>query len=297
MEKTSSKRKSKRSKSRPLQKSRSSQRSSQKSRSSQRSSRKSRSSQRSSRKSRSSQRSSQKSRSSKQSSTIKENIYECPKTPSHQVGIDRDSEHWLKVNTGKDLSMKKGNHYIKTPGISTGLYVMIVLKENPEIIYLLKEFDDFFYNRPTRYPDDVFNEDMGMIGHSSIYTDDEMEMEWTKENTARLLESEASSEKNKKKKKKMLKQAKRIRNQCLLVYAGQLYYDTNTGIVLWTNHSGHFQAKAENRYLVNLPDNLFIPMSSKKIQERLEEHIINSPPTSPVSSPGKVKKMLKKLGM
>ena len=174
---------------------------------------------------------------------------------------------------------------------------MIVLKENPEIIYLLKEFDDFFYNRQTRYPRDVYNEDMGMIGHSSIYTDDEMEMEWTKENTARLLESEASSEKNKKKKKKLLKKAKRIRNQCLLVYAGQLYYDTNTGIVMWTNHSGHFQAKAENRYLVNLPDNLFIPMSSKKIQERLEEHIINSPPTSPVSSPGKVNKLLRKLGM
>ena len=271
--------------------------SSQKSRSSQRSSQKSRSSHRSSRKSRSSQRSSRKSRSSKQSSTIKENIYECPKTPSHQVGIDRDSEHWLKVNTGKDLSIKKGNHYIKTPGISTGLYVMIVLKENPEILYLLKEFDDFFYNRPHRYPDDVFNEDMGMIGHSSIYTSEEMEMEWTKENTARTLESEASSEKNKKKKKKLLKKAKRVRDQCLLVYAGQLYYDTNTGIVMWTNHSGHFQAKAENRYLVNLPDNLFIPMSSKKIQERLEEHIINSPPTSPVSSPGKVNKLLRKLGM
>jgi hypothetical protein len=295
MEKPKKTRSSKRS----SQKSRSSRksRSSGKSRSYQRSSGKSRSSQRSSRKSRSSQRSSIKSRSLKQSSTIKENIYECPKTPSHQVGIDRNSEHWLKVNTLTDLIMKKGNHYIKTPGISTGLYVMIVLKENPEIIYLLKEFDDFFYNRPHRYPVDVFDDDMGMIGHSSVYTSEEMEMEWTKENTARMLESEASAEKNKKKKKKLLKQAKRIRGQCLLMYAGQLYYDTNTGIVLWSNHSGHFQAKAENRYLVNLPDNLFIAMSSKKIQEKLEEHMINSPPTSPVSSPGKVKKLLQKFGM
>ena len=137
---------------------------------------------------------------------------------------------------------------------------------------------------------------MGMIGHSSIYTSEEMEMEWTKENTARTLESEASLEKNKKKKKKMLKKAKRIRNQCLLVYAGQLYYDVNTGIVLWTNHSGHFAPKVENRYLVNLPDNLFIPMGSQRIREKLEEHIINSPPTSPVGSPGTLKNMLKKIG-
>ena len=270
MEKQSSKRKSKRSKSRPLKKSRSLKRS----------------------------RSSRKSRSQKSgSSQVKEHIYECPKTPSHQVGIDRNSEHWLKVNTLKDLSMEKGNYYIKTPGISTGLYVMIVLKENPEIIFLLKEFDDLFYNRPHRYPHDVYNEDMGRIGHSSIYTSNEMEMEWTKENTARTLESQASSEKNIEERKKLLRHAKQARSQCLLIYAGQLYYDTNTGIVLWTNHSGHFAPKIENKYLVNLPDNLFIPMSSKKIQERLEEHIINSPPTSPVSSPGKVNKLLRKLGM
>ena len=90
--------------------------------------------------------------------------------------------------------------------------------------------------------------------------------------------------------------AKRIRNQCLLVYAGQLYYDVNTGIVLWTNHSGHFAPKVENRYLVNLPDNLFIPMGSQRIREKLEEHIINSPPTSPVGSPGTLKNMIKKIG-
>ena len=67
--------------------------------------------------------------------------------------------------------------------------------------------------------------------------------------------------------------------------------------MLWTNHSGHFQPKEENRYLVNLPDNKFIPMGSQKIQERLEEHIINSPPTSPVGSPGNLRKMLNKFGM
>ena len=66
-------------------------------------------------------------------------------------------------------------------------------------------------------------------------------MEWEKEKMAREFEQEASLLDDKKKKESLFKKAKQARNQCLIYYAGQLYYDR--GIVLWTNHRDIFSQK------------------------------------------------------
>ena len=234
--------------------------------SSKRSSRKS--SQRSSSK-RSSRKSSQ--RSSSKISSIKQHLNECPKTPFHQPTIERNSSSWLKINSKKDLIKKKENFFIKNRNISTGIYLLIILKENPDIIFLLKEYNDLSMNDYQEYelPQDA---EWPTYGHSSIYSNNEYRIEWMKETTARDLESKAKKEKNKKKKHNLLKNANYARSQCFLVYAGQLYYDKKQGIIMWTNHSGHFQPKSENRYLVGFPDSLFVPAGSKKIDEKLEEY-------------------------
>ena len=227
-----------------------------------------RSSQRSSSKRSSSKRSSQR---SSQRSSIKQHINECPKTPFHQPTIERNSSLWLKINSKKDLIKKKENFFIKNKNISTGIYLLIILKENPDIIFLLKEYNDLSMNDYQEYelPQDA---EWPTYGHSSIYSNEEYKIEWMKETTARDFESKAKKEKNKKKKHTLLKKANHARSQCFLVYAGQLYYDKKQGIIMWTNHSGHFQPKSENRYLVGFPDNLFVPAGSKKIDERLEEY-------------------------
>ena len=62
-----------------------------------------------------------------------------------------------------------------------------------------------------------------------------------------------------------------------------MYYDR--GIVLWTNHSGHFMPKEENMEKVGLPKELFVPMGSREIDDTIREHVLQSPPVSPASSP------------
>ena len=74
-----------------------------------------------------------------------------------------------------------------------------------------------------------------MIGHSSIYNADEFNMEWLKESFARENELLASKSKDKKTKRKHLRIARKTREQCLLYFAGQLFYDkeiTSYGIII-----------------------------------------------------------------
>ena len=215
------------------------------------------------------------SRRSSQSSVFNKNIYECPKTPFHQPTIKKDTDFWFKVNSLKDMKQNKDGFFFKNKNITTGIYLMIILKENPAIIFLLKEYDDLSMNEFKEYPE--FEEsEWPIYGHSSIYTNEEYKSEWMKETIARDFELKSKKEKNKKKKKDFLKNAEQARSQCFLIYAGKIYYDKKKGIIFWTNHSGHFQPKSENRYLVNLPDNLFISAGSKKIDEKLEKYFSES---------------------
>jgi len=202
---------------------------------------------------------------------------ECPKTPSHQLHISKKSSHWVKVDVKNEIYKDDDSYIIDNKSIGTGLYIMIVLKQDPDTLYLLKEFDDLFSFRQIEYPEAPL--DRGMIGHSSIFTEREFSMEWEKEKMAREFEQEASLLEDKKRKANLFKKAEQARNQCLIYYAGQLYYDR--GIVLWTNHSGHFQPKEEHMDKVGLPKELFVPMGSKKINEIIRRHTLDSPPVSP----------------
>lgn len=205
---------------------------------------------------------------------------ECPKVAFHQPTIDRAGKDWIRINLTKGI-LKMGPKYIlDDERVDTGRYIMIVMKQEPEILYLLKEFNDLSMTEYQDYeiPDD---REWPTYGHSSIYSDKEYEMEWTKESRAREFEKETEGVTAKESKEKSYKRARRIRNQCLLMYAGILYYDR--GIVLWTNHSGHFMPKEENKEKVGLPIELFVPTGSNEIEERLEEHSITSPPISPVN--------------
>ena len=49
-----------------------------------------------------------------------------------------------------------------------------------------------------------------------------------------------------------------------------LYYDKE--LVVWTNHSGHFQTKDHVKRKVGLSLDKFAPMSSKKIHTMIDQH-------------------------
>ena len=207
---------------------------------------------------------------------------ECPKTPYHQPTIDREGENWIKLDLTKDVVQEDDRYILANEGITTGIYIMIVLKTDPDTLYVLKEYDDLSMMAYNEYdiPDDA---EWPTYGHSSIYSNDEYQLEWLKETSAREYDKEAELEENATKKKKLFKKAEQARSQCLLYYAGIMYYDRE--IVLWTNHSGHFMPKAENMEKVGLPEELFVPMGSKEIDETIREHVLQSPPVSPASSP------------
>ncbi len=189
----------------------------------------------------------------------------CPKTPSHQLTVNRDGSNWFKL-TKNDINKKKNKYEIKRLNKLPGIYIIIVLKENPDIMYLLREFSDLFYRNSLDYPEAPVDD--GMIGHSSIYNDKEFQMEWMKEMTARDFELQASKTSDKVKKKMLNNKAKRTREQCLLYFAGQMYYDKQ--IVVWTNHSGHFQPSENVKHKVGLPVDKFEPMGSPNIHKLIE---------------------------
>ena len=139
-----------------------------------------------------------------------------------------------------------------------------------------REFKDLFYNAQIDYQGESTTATVGglswddTIGHSSIYTKPEFTIEWLKEQTARKHDLDASKESDPTKKKKLSRSARRTREQCLLYFAGQLYYDKE--IVVWTNHSGHFQTKDHVKRKVGLSLDKFAPMSSKKIHTMIDQH-------------------------
>lgn len=191
----------------------------------------------------------------------------CPKTPSHQLTINREGPNWLRITKNDIHKKKKRNKYeIKRLNKSPGIYIIIILKEDPNTLYLLREFTDLFYRNSLDYPEAPVDD--GMIGHSSIYSDQEFQMEWLKELTARDFELEASKTSDKSQQKLLNGRAKRIRQQCLLYFAGQLYYDKE--IVVWTNHSGHFQPLVNVKHKVGLPIDKFAPMGSPKINKSIQ---------------------------
>jgi hypothetical protein len=214
---------------------------------------------------------------------------ECPKIPFHQPSLDKDGKDWITVDLKKDILRMGSKYIIDDERVGTGIYIMVVMKEDPRTLHLLKEYNDLSMLQYQEYvlPKDA---EWPTYGHSSIYTKQEYDMEWLKEMEARKLEKETETEQDKDSKEKLYKKAHRIRKQCLLMFAGTLYYDR--GIVLWTNHSGHFQSKGENSPKVGLPNELFVPMGSREIEDRLREHVIKSPPVSPVSET-KTSKMMK----
>ena len=191
----------------------------------------------------------------------------CPKTPAHQLTINREGPNWFRLTKNDIHKKKKTNKYeIKKLNKLAGIYIIIILKEDPNTLYLLREFTDLFYRNSLDYPEAPVDD--GMIGHSSIYTDQEFQMEWLKEMTARGYELEASKTSDKIQKKLLNNRAKRIRQQCLLYFAGQLYYDKE--IVVWTNHSGHFQPNENVKNKVGLPMDKFAPMGSPKIEQSIQ---------------------------
>ena len=192
----------------------------------------------------------------------------CPKTPSHQLTINREGPNWMRLTKYDIHKKKKTNKYeIKRLNKLPGIYIVIILKEDPTIMYLLREYTDLFYRNSLDYPEAPV--DNGMIGHSSIYTDAEFQMEWLKELTARDFELKASKTTDKSQKKLLNNRAKRIREQCLLYFAGQLYYDKE--IVVWTNHSGHFQPPENVKHKVGLPVDKFAAMGSPIIDRSIKQ--------------------------
>ena len=190
----------------------------------------------------------------------------CPKTPIHQLTVNRHDDNWIKI-TSNDIIEKSGKFIIKKLNRLPGVYIVIILKEYPKTIYLLREFADLYYNQQIVYPEAPL--DLGMIGHSSIYDKDEFKMEWLKESIARDNELLASKSTDKKTKRKHMRTAKKTREQCLLYFAGQLFYDKE--IVVWNNHSGHFQPDQKVKNKVGLPLEKFEPMGSKNINKLIDE--------------------------
>ena len=190
----------------------------------------------------------------------------CPKTPIHQLTVNRHDDNWIKI-TSNDIIEKSGKFIIKQLNRLPGVYIVIILKEYPKTIYLLREFGDLYYNQQIAYPEAPL--DLGMIGHSSIYDNDEFKIEWLKESIARDNELLASKSKDKKTKKKHMRTSKKTREQCLLYFAGQLFYDKE--IVVWNNHSGHFQPAIKVKNKVGLPLEKFEPMGSKNINKLIDE--------------------------
>ena len=190
----------------------------------------------------------------------------CPKTPIHQLTVNRHDDNWIKI-TSNDIIEKSGKFIIKQLNRLPGVYIVIILKEYPKTIYLLREFGDLYYNQQIAYPEAPL--DLGMIGHSSIYDIDEFKIEWLKESIARDNELLASKSKDKKTKKKHMRTSKKTREQCLLYFAGQLFYDKE--IVVWNNHSGHFQPAIKVKNKVGLPLEKFEPMGSKNINKLIDE--------------------------
>ena len=193
---------------------------------------------------------------------------ECPKTPSHQLTVDRYKQNWIKLNIKKDIKLTRGKYIIRKLNKLPGIYIIIVLKEDPSILYLLREFKDLYYNEHLEYPEAPMDD--GMIGHSSIYTKSEFTIEWMKEEMARQYDLEASKESDPQKKRKLRRSARKTREQCLLYFAGQLYYDKE--LVVWTNHSGHFQTKDYIKHKVGLPLDKYARMSSNKIHTMIDQH-------------------------
>ena len=192
---------------------------------------------------------------------------ECPKTPLHQLTVDRHKSNWIKLNVTRDVKKKKNKYIINKLKKLPGIYMIIILKEDPSILYLLREFKDLYYNGEIEYPEAPMDD--GRIGHSSVFTKSEFTIEWLKEETARKYDLDASKESDPIKKKKLRRTARRTREQCLLYFAGQLYYDKE--LVVWTNHSGHFQTKDYVKHKVGLPLDKYAPMSSKKIHTMIDQ--------------------------
>ena len=186
--------------------------------------------------------------------------------PIHQLTVNKEGDNWIKI-TNKDIVEKSGKFIIKKLNRSPGVYIVIILKEYPKTIFLLREFADLYFNQQIAYPEAPL--DLGMIGHSSIYNADEFKMEWLKESVARENELLASKSKDKKTKRKHLRMARKTREQCLLYFAGQLFYDKQ--IVVWNNHSGHFQPDKKVKNKVGLPLEKFELMGSKNINRLIDE--------------------------
>jgi hypothetical protein len=190
----------------------------------------------------------------------------CPKMPIHQLTVNKEGDNWIKI-TNKDIVEKSGKFIIKKLNRLPGVYIVIILKEYPKTIFLLREFADLYFNQQIVYPEAPL--DLGMIGHSSIYSNNEFKIEWLKESVARENELLASKSKDKKTKRKHLRIARKTREQCLLYFAGQLFYDKE--IVVWNNHSGHFQPNKKVKNKVGLPLEKFEPMGSKNINKLIDE--------------------------
>ena len=97
----------------------------------------------------------------------------CPKTPIHQLTVNLEGDNWIKISN-KDIIKKSGKYIIKKLNHLPGVYIVIILKEYPKTIYLLREFADLYFNQLIVYPEAPF--DTGMIGHSSIYSNNEFKI-------------------------------------------------------------------------------------------------------------------------
>jgi len=161
----------------------------------------------------------------------------------------------------------------------TGVYDFVIFKHDEEYIYLLKRYNDLRESNEIFYPEMVEAERQQrhpFIGHSSIFSKEEYELEWEKEEIARDFSIQAERAKGKEK-KRLLKLEKKEREQCSIYYAGSIYYDE--GIVLWTNKSGHFQPNIKNSRKVGLPIGAFYPYipgvneKDQKYWKIIEKHL------------------------
>ena len=84
----------------------------------------------------------------------------CPKTPSHQLNIDRNGSNWFKL-TKNDIKKKKNKYEIKRLNKLPGIYIIIILKEDPNTLYLLRELQIYF-TETLDYPEAPVDD--GMIG-------------------------------------------------------------------------------------------------------------------------------------
>ena len=236
----------------------------------------SRSSSSESRKRRSSRRRSSRSRSSRSRSrkkkwSSKDSI--CPKGKDHnQIPLSREGRdaRWKKVSI-MDLIVNTTKL-----NIDTGVYDFVIFKPDEGYIYLLKRYNHLEERGDVIYPEMTKEGIIPFIGHSSIFSEKEYDLEWKKEEIARDFSIQAEKAKGKEK-KRLLKLEKRAREQCLIYYAGSIYYDE--GIVLWTNKSGHFQPNIKNSRKVGLPIGAFYPYipgvneKDQKYWKIIEKHL------------------------